>query len=40
MMIPKVIKIKLEKVGKNEFPVLKSVSDKYIIFDREYMCVE
>jgi len=39
-MMAKVIKIKLEKLEKNEFPVLKAVSDRYIVFDREYMTLK
>ena len=36
----KIIKIKVDKLRKDEFPVAVAVNDKYIVFSREYMTIK
>jgi hypothetical protein len=37
MNIPRMIKIKLDKLRKDEYPIAVAVNDKYIVFSREYV---
>lgn len=40
MNVRRMIKIKLEKLNKNEYPVAVAVNDDYIVFSREYLKLE
>ena len=40
MNFGRMIKIKLDKIGKDEYPVAVAINDKYIVFERQYLQIE
>lgn len=40
MNFGRMIKIKLDKVSKDEYPVAVAINDRYIVFERQYLEIE
>ena len=40
MNLSRMIRIRLDKLNKDEYPVAVAINDKYIVFSREYLKIE